>query len=428
LALGEPFSRRSWAEVGYTLAGLPLALSGLMAVVVPLALSIPPVIVVGLPLVAASSAGVRRLAAADRALASHLLGLAVAKPASFRPKAGLSGWLRSALTDLPAWRARGYFVAKAPVALASIAVVLVFRAGSLIYLLSPLEWAADLETRRVVSGGVTHRYVVNFGSFYFDTWPRMPLAVGVGIAGWWLSPWLLRGVLWADKALTVNLLGPSSLSARVDQLERSRAQAAEAAESRLRRIERDLHDGAQAELVATSMKLGLASEKLAGVSATGSPGLAQASTLIDAARQGVNDALGQLRDLARGVHPPILDQGLDMALSTLAARSPVPVTLSIALPARPSPAIEATAYFCAAELLTNLAKHADATQANIEISTGAGLLRMRVSDDGQGGARVDGAGGLSGLAARLQNVDGTLDIASPPGGPTVVEITVPNRA
>lgn len=370
----------------------------------------------------------RRLGPAARALALRLLSLAVAEPASFRPEAGFFGWMRSALTDQPAWRARGYFIAKTPVELASLAAVVAFRIGSLIYLASPIEWAANIWTRQVVIGGVTHRYVVNFGSFYFDTWPGMALAVLLGVAGWWLSPWVLRGVLRADKALVSGLLGQSAMSVRVRQLERSRAQAVESAEVRLRRIERDLHDGAQAELVAISMKLGLAREKLASAPVAGPARVVEAGGLVDAAHQGIKDAIAHLRDLARGVHPPVLDQGLGVALSSLAARSPIPVDLSVDLPARPSPAREATVYFCAAELLTNVAKHADATQVSIDVSADGRRLRMRVGDDGCGGARVEGGGGLRGLIARLQGVDGTLDIASPPGGPTVIEIVVPDRA
>jgi signal transduction histidine kinase len=407
---------------------LPLTLAGLVTVLVPLALTMPPLIVAGLPLMAVSSVGGRRLGAVARALALRLLGLAVAEPASLRPEAGFFGWMRSALTDQPAWRARVYFIAKTPVELASLAAVVTFRIGSLIYLASPIEWAANIWTRQVVIGGVTHRYVVNVGSFYFDTWPGMALAVLIGAAGWWLSPWVLRGVLRADQALVSGLLGQSALSVRVRQLERSRAQAVESAEARLRRIERDLHDGAQAELVAISMKLGLAREKLASAPVAGPAHVVQAGGLVDAAHQGIKDAIAQLRDLARGVHPPVLDQGLGVALSSLAARSPVPVDLSVDLPVRPSPAREATVYFCAAELLTNVAKHADATQVSIDVSADGRRLRMRVGDDGCGGARVEGGGGLYGLIARLQGVDGTLDVASPPGGPTVIEIVVPNRA
>ena len=426
--LREPFTRRSWAEVAYALAGLPLALGGLVAVVVPLALTVPPLIVAGLPLAAMSTSGVRRLGGVARTLASRLLGLSVAGPAPFRPETEFFSWMRSALTDQPAWRARAYFLAKAPIELAGIVTVGTLRAGSLIFLASPVEWAANLWTRQVVVDGVTHRYVTRFGSFYFDTWPTMALALGIGAVGWWLSPWALRGVLHADKALMVSLLGPSALSVRVRQLEHSRSEALEGAQARLRRIERDLHDGAQAELVATSMKLGLAREKLTGVPLADSADAAQAGRLLDAAHQGVKQAIVQLRDLARGVHPPILDQGLQVALSSLAAKIPVPVALDVELPARPSPAIEASVYFCTAELLTNIAKHAGATQASVRVRADGQHLRIRVGDDGHGGACVQDGGGLRGLRTRLQGVDGTLDVASPPGGPTVIEIVVPDRA
>jgi signal transduction histidine kinase len=180
--------------------------------------------------------------------------------------------------------------------------------------------------------------------------------------------------------------------------------------------------------VATAIKLGLAREKLTSATAADPADVVQADRLVEAARQGVKDAIAQLRDLARGVHPPILDHGLEVALGSLAATSPVPVALSVGLSARPSPAIEATVYFCAAELLTNIAKHAHATQASVDVSADGGRLRMRVGDDGRGGASIKASGGLAGLTTRLAGVDGTLDITSPPGGPTVIEIAVPERA
>ena len=133
----------------------------------------------------------------------------------------------------------------------------------------------------------------------------------------------------------------------------------------------------------------------------------------------------ELRDLARGIHPPVLDRGLGTALQTLAARSGVPVEVVIDLPQRPSAAIETIAYFCAAELLTNVAKHSGARHATLEAVHVPGLVRVRVRDDGRGGARIAGGSGLAGLAERIRTVDGRLDIASPPGGPTVVTIELP---
>jgi signal transduction histidine kinase len=259
-------------------------------------------------------------------------------------------------------------------------------------------------------------------------------ALGVALlaAAPWVGPLALLAVLpLAGAALifwTVSRLHQDSLR-RVRELERSRAHLADDAAARLRRIERDLHDGAQAQMVAVAMKLGLATEKLsAAVSGTAALDLERALELVDAAHRGAKEAINELRDLARGILPPVLDQGLGTALTTLAARSDVPVDLSIDLPERPTAAIETIAYFCAAELLTNVAKHSSAAHATLRVDCGSGALRVRVSDDGSGGARVEARGGLAGLADRVRTVDGSLQISSPPGGPTVVAVELPSRA
>jgi signal transduction histidine kinase len=199
--------------------------------------------------------------------------------------------------------------------------------------------------------------------------------------------------------------------------------------ARLRRIERDLHDGAQAQMVAVAMKLGLAREKLGGTATgTAQSDLDRALELVDAAHRSAKEAIIELRDLARGIHPPVLDQGLGTALTTLAARSDVPVDLVIDLAERPSAAIETIAYFCAAELLTNAAKHSGARHVTLEVVHVPGLLRVRVSDDGSGGARIEARGGLAGLDERVRTVDGRLQVASPPHGPTVVTVELPSHA
>jgi signal transduction histidine kinase len=225
------------------------------------------------------------------------------------------------------------------------------------------------------------------------------------------------------------------LPRRVRELEQSRAHVVDDSAARLRRIERDLHDGAQAQMVAVTMKLGLAVKKLGGLSDGTGPGhvdqadLDRVLDLVVAAHRGARDAVAELRDLCRGIHPPVLDQGLGIALSTLAARSDLPVDLVIDLSGRPSAAIETIAYFCAAELLTNAAKHSGARQARLEAVGGPGpLLRVLVSDDGRGGARVEARGGLAGLAERIRTVDGSLQVSSPPGGPTVITVELPSRA
>jgi signal transduction histidine kinase len=242
----------------------------------------------------------------------------------------------------------------------------------------------------------------------------------------WLAALPLAGaalIFW-----TVYRLQQDSVR-RVRELEQSRAYLVDDSAARLRRIERDLHDGAQAQMVAVTMKLGLAMKKLGGmIDGTGQTDLDRVLELVVAAHRGAKGAITELRDLARGIHPPVLDQGLGIALTTLAARSDVPVELVIDLPERPSAAIETIAYFCAAELLTNVAKHSGARHATLEAVHAPGLLRVRVSDDGCGGARIEARGGLAGLAERIRTVDGRLQLSSPPGGPSVVTVELPSHA
>jgi signal transduction histidine kinase len=243
---------------------------------------------------------------------------------------------------------------------------------------------------------------------------------------WWGIGLIAVAVLelWVAHRLLV-----APLPLRVRQLEHSRARAVDDAAEQLRRIERDLHDGAQAQLLAVAMKLALAQEKLAAaIGGDGPSDLPRVLELVVAAQNGATVAITELRDLARGIHPPVLDQGLGPALATLAARSHVPVDLTVDVPERPSAAIETIAYFCAAELLTNIAKHSDARHATLATVHAGGVLRVAVSDDGTGGARLDGRGGLSGLLERVGTVDGKLWISSPPGGPTSVTVELPSRA
>jgi signal transduction histidine kinase len=243
---------------------------------------------------------------------------------------------------------------------------------------------------------------------------------------WWGAGLIAVGALevWIAYRLLV-----APLPLRVRELERSRARAVDDSAARLRQIERDLHDGAQAQMVAVAMKLGLAREKLAGMTgATGQADLGRVLELVVAAHHGAKEAITELRDLARGIHPPVLDQGLGTALTSLAAHSDVPVELVIDLPERPSAAIETIAYYCVAELLTNVAKHSGARHATLSVVHVPGLLRIQVSDDGSGGARIEAGGGLAGLAERVRTVDGRLQVSSPPHGSTVVTVELPSHA
>jgi signal transduction histidine kinase len=219
-------------------------------------------------------------------------------------------------------------------------------------------------------------------------------------------------------AVVVGLHALSTMTRRIDVLTTTRAGAVDAAESELRRIERDLHDGAQARLVALGMSLGLAEQKFES-----DPHAAR--QLLAEARAGAGEALRDLRDLARGIHPPILaDRGLEAALAALAARVPLIVELRVDLPERPPEAVESAAYFVAAEALANASKHAIASRVDIRAARMGDAVVVTVMDDGRGGADPGGAG-LQGLRGRVEALDGTFRVESPPGGPTILEAVLP---
>ena len=463
--LRAPFTRRAWAELAYAIVSVPLAVGALVFTV--------PTLLNG-PLWAASAPGVRKLGAANRSLARRLLGEDVPPPPPLRPvryvtvrtpdadrltalaeatgakvvrrggrvkiiglpasriielttdehiaidalrPEGKTGWYIGAIRDRHAWLARSYFALKLPIAGFELAVAAGLRLAGLFYLTYPI-WQ---EFAKAGPGLGSGNPVPLAGSFLF-----LPLGAVLLFA----APWLAHGVTEVDRTLIRGMLGPGSpdsttLAERVRDLEVTRARAVDDSAARLRGIERDLHDGAQAQLVALAMKLGLAKEKL-GAPAT--PDLTRVAQLVDDAHRSAIEAIAELRTLARGIHPSVLDNGLTDALTTLAERSAVPVELITDIPERPSAAIETIAYFSAAELLANVAKHSGARHATLEAVHVPGLLRVRVTDDGRGGARPVPGGGLRGLAERVRTVDGHLDIDSPAGGPTAVTVELPSHA
>jgi signal transduction histidine kinase len=242
------------------------------------------------------------------------------------------------------------------------------------------------------------------------------------------APWLARQLTQADEARARALLGPShseELELRLESVTRSRADIVAATDAERRRIERDLHDGAQQRLVSLAMNLGMARARFASAPEP------VRSAIEDAHDEAVL-ALSELREFIRGLHPAVLnDRGLDAALSGLAARAPLPVRLRVAVSRAASPSIEAVAYFIVSEALTNVAKHAQATHAEVTVVRHGDILRVAVTDDGSGGAvpagndHAGGGTGLRGLAQRAAAVDGTLTIDSPPGGPTVIAAELP---
>jgi signal transduction histidine kinase len=260
---------------------------------------------------------------------------------------------------------------------------------------------------------------------FADTGSGRALLAGLGLVLLLAAPAVLRALAAADVAVARVLLGPvpAALARRVDELERSRARVVDAGEAERRRLERDLHDGTQQQLVALGMTLGRAKARYKqDPTAVGE--------LLDDAHQQAKDAVTELRGLIRGLHPPVLtDRGLDAALSAIAVRCPVPVQLTVELDERPSSTVEAIGYFVVAEALTNVARHARATQASVTVRReGGGSVWITITDDGVGGANPDRGTGLRGLADRVSGVDGQLRVDSPVGGPTVLTVELPTAA
>ncbi|WP_155351856.1 sensor histidine kinase [Acrocarpospora pleiomorpha] len=246
----------------------------------------------------------------------------------------------------------------------------------------------------------------------------MLVAMGLLVTG----PWVARGVSALDEYAAAALLGPSlkeQLAQRVETLRESRAEVIDAADTERRRIERDLHDGTQQRLVWLAMNLGMARATLTDLPEP-------AVKLISQAHEEAKLALKELRDLVQGLHPAVLnDQGLDAALSGIAARAPVPVRLNVDVKERVTPTIEAVAFFVVSETLTNIAKHAAASSAQVLVWREGDRLHLVVHDDGEGGADPARGSGLRGLAQRVGSVDGDLRIDSPPGGPTTIRVELP---
>ena len=425
--LRAPVRRRAWVELAYVVVTAPLALLGTAYVLACFLLSAGlAVTALGVPLLAMAVPGTRYLARIRRGLVRVLLGERVPPPVLFRPGRGVFAWLRAGLRDGPGWRAIGFQVASLPLSIVGLGVVVFTWAWGLIALTYPVQHALGVNQMTVPGAGGGSRYGLVLGDLVLDTLPELMVVSAGGVVLILLAPWAVGAVLLLDRLLVRTLLGADDRSARIAALQRTRAHAVEDAAATLRRIERDLHDGVQARLVALTMSLTVISETLGRDEEA-------SRAMLAAARDNARDAVGDLREVIRGIHPPVLDNGLDAAIATLAARSPVPVDAHIEIVNRPSAAIETIVYFCVAELLTNVAKHSAATQARIEVTQPEGRLRLVVTDNGRGGAAGHGAvagggaggTGLPGLADRVVTVDGTLDIVSPPGGATVITVDLP---
>ncbi len=385
--------------------------------------------VIGLLLITVALRVSRRLGSLHRRLLKRFLGHQVEAPLRFQPGSGLLGRLDRRLRDRAAWRGVWYSLIKLPVAAVQLYSVVLTVFG-LVDLTYPVDWLLfhNNSPGARLSGLVAVVPIPFGGSFQINSWLGTYPAAIAGAACVVAAAWLARGINGAVHCLVRSLLGPRSLAERVSELERTRTLAVEDSAAALRRVERDLHDGAQMRLAALAMNLGMAREKL-GEDDDEQPDNATVRELIDAAHRNAVDALADLRDLARGIHPPVLDSGLASALATLASSSAIPASVTADIGPRPAPAIETIAYFCAAELIANATKHSYANQIKIKIYTErTGVLRLEVSDDGIGGADAGRGSGLAGLAQRVSTVDGRIDVVSPAGGPTTVAVELPLRA
>ena len=420
--LGAPFTRQALRDLRFCLIGAVTGLIGFIVVSVVLISGVAATVSVagapvGLALVVAVMAIARLLGALHRWLLRTTTGERISAPVTSRGGPGLLGRLAWRLRDRDRWRAVGYTAVKLPIAFGEGYAVATIVIG-LVDLCYPLAWLLFRTHPEPGERQGPMVAVVPVANGHWAIW-TLPGTLSAAFAGavcLVAGVWLARGIIAADARAMRSMLGPS----RVSELERTRAIAVEDAAAALRRVERDLHDGAQVRLAAVAMNLGMAQEK------AGDDALRE---LLAAAQAGVSGALADLRRIARGIHPPALDSGLADALDSLAASSPVPVQVRAELPERPSRAIETMAYFCAAELLANAIKHSSATAIAIAIDSEHGRrLRVRVTDDGRGGADPSRGTGLAGLAQRASTVDGKLQVSSPLGGPTTVTVELPMRA
>jgi signal transduction histidine kinase len=361
--------------IGFLIASLPMRIAAFVLVLVTMLLGIATTMLwVGIPILITATSMVQGFARFERRWVGTMLGVDVPPPRRREHGTGLLQTWQTRLVDQVTWHEVNY-------------VLLAFPLGV-------VEFVA----------GIVSLAVPPFGIFVA---PRI-------------------GALHA--ALTASMLGPDrtqQLEARTRQLSDSRARGVDAVEAERRRIERDLHDGAQQRLVAVAMSLGRAQLKL---DVNDPADTAAVRELIGAAHADAKLAVSELRDLARGIYPPVLqDRGLDAALSSLTARMPIPVDVEVSVDPRPPAPVETTTYFIVSETLTNITKHAGADRASVRVTRDDETVVVEILDNGHGGASVRPGGGLAGLADRAATIDGVLTVVSPVGGPTVVRADLPVR-
>jgi signal transduction histidine kinase len=419
-----PWSPRMWSQALYLAAGIPAQLIAplILLGVIRWALVMNPRGIARLALLwLACAVVIAVLVPALTRVHRHRLRATAGVDIPPQPKRGVLTWrgIAEVARSQATWRQLCYHLLAAPaLAAAAATAVGMWLAGIVYGFIYTYGWALP-------AGGALRRatYPVPLPQGGVDTAP-VPTGVWLTIVGLgllFIAPWYTSVISELDILAARKLLGLSradELEHQVEHLTQTRAGAVDAADAERRRLERDLHDGTQQRLVSLAINLGMARAQ-AGTAE-------EAKQAIAEAHEEAKAALAELRDLIRGLHPAVLeDRGLDAALSGVAARMPIPVRLTVDLPRRPAPVIEAVAYFVVSEGLANIAKHSQATEAAVFVQRAGDRLHVIVTDDGVGGADPARGTGLVGLARRAASVDGTFEIDSPPGGPTLITVDLP---
>ena len=405
-------------DSGYLLLSLPMGILTFTVAVAGWSTAIGSLLTfIGVPIAVLTIAAMRGLARVERHRAAIVLGepvpehYAVRLPFSRADWASLHTiwtWFKGLFQDRQMYRDLAYGLLLLPIGIVAFTVLTVAFTMSIGFITFPAWWWA------LPDGWDT-------GIWHIDTWADAGIVAAAGLALLPIAALMVRGTSAGSAAIASGLLTPTraELERRVEHLQETRAGAVDAARLELERIERDLHDGAQARLVAVAMELGRAEQKLQAGDTDA------AAALVGEAREDTQRALVELRDLARGIRPALLsERGLREAVTSLAARSGVPTTVSCDLQGLVPAAVETAAYFVVGEALANVAKHAEAQSAAVRVELRGTRLEVEVRDDGRGGANA-GGGGLTGLRKRVEALDGTLFLSSPAGGPTILRAELP---
>jgi signal transduction histidine kinase len=402
------FPERLGRRVGYLLLTLPLGAIYFAVLIAGLASAVGGAFIIGIPLFVGLMFLWRALARFERRLLRRMLDVGIENPYRAPVSATRLGRIRDRASDPATWKDLAYLLLLLPMGLVSFTVV-VCLAGTAAGLLTIASWGWSLPDG------------ADIGLLHVDSVWKGLLVTPLALPVWLLFLLAVRGLVGLHAGVGRALLSASPdpvMAARVSALQDSRARIIAAADAERRRLERDLHDGAQQRLVAMSMSLGMARRRMEKGE--------DAGELVAGAEEELRAAISELRDLARGIHPAVLtDRGLAPALRDVAQRSTVPVELGELPEERLAAPVEAAAYFTVSEALTNVAKYAGATAARVELRTAGERLEIEVADDGVGGAVQEDGSGLRGLADRLAALGGELSVLSPPGEGTLLRAWIP---